>query len=160
MYRIRRFGIRSTAVVAGTMYFVTTLFFVALAAVFIAVAGADSGFAAGGAAGVLIGGVVVALLYGVIGAIITAIVCWIYNIVAGSVGGIQVQVELVSPPSPAPVWGPVNAGTPDAPAGSWGPPPAAGSTTSAPTTPSQTGWSAPPSTTDTAPYDPAAPRND
>jgi hypothetical protein len=159
MYRIRRFGVRSTAVVAGMMYFVITLVGTLLFALFVAVAGADSGLGASGAAAILVGGIVIAVVYGVIGAIITAIACWIYNIVAGSVGGIQVQVETVLPPGAAPVWGPPP-GTPNVPSGSFSPPPSLGSSTSASPTPSQTGWSAPPSTTDTAPYDPAAPRND
>lgn len=147
MYRIRRFGIRSTATVAGVMYFLITLVGTVLFAVFVAAAGADTGLGASGAAAILVGGLVVSVLYGVIGGVITAIACWLYNIVSGSVGGIQVQVETVLPPGAAPVWGP----PPTVPAV----PP--GSSTGVP---SQTGWTAPPSSTDTAPYDPRAPRND
>ena len=157
MLAVRRFGIKSTAVIAGAMYFVTTLFFVALAAVFVAVAGADNSLAAGGAAGLLIGGVIVAVLYGVIGGIITAIICWIYNIVAGSLGGIEVQVESVTPPPAPPVWGPVVG----SPAGRIDAPPP---TTTQPSSTAQVPWSSPAGpanpTTDTAPYDPSAPRND
>ncbi len=157
MYRIRRFGIKSTAVIAGAMYFVTTLFVVALLAVFIAVSGPDSSLAAGGAAGLLLGGVIVAVVYAVIGGILTAIVCWIYNIVAGSLGGIEVQVESVTPPQAPPVWGPVGGN----PTGRIDAPPP---TTAPPTSSAQVPWSSPaaPSnpTTDTAPYDPSAPRND
>jgi hypothetical protein len=49
-------------------------------------------------------GVFVVLFYGILGWVFTAIACAVYNIVAGWVGGIEVQVEQVTPPTPPPAW--------------------------------------------------------
>ena len=49
-------------------------------------------------------GLLGALVYGVVGWVMTAIGCAIYNLVAGWVGGIEVQLESVAAPV-APQWG-------------------------------------------------------
>ena len=98
-----------------------------------------------GVAGLLVFGLIVVVFYAVIGWIFTAIACALYNVVAGFVGGIEIQVESTTPgapgggypaygyptygarsPYPAPVPYPTQPGGPPAP---WGggqvpPPPA------------------------------------
>jgi hypothetical protein len=61
---------------------------------------------------VLVFGLVAAAVYGVLGWVFTAFACALYNIAAGWVGGIEVQVEPVAPPPPAPLWGPTGTVTP------------------------------------------------
>jgi hypothetical protein len=158
VYRIRRFGIMKTALVAGLMYVTVFLIGTVLVALLVAVApSTNNAMLAGGVAAVLVGGIVISLVYGVIGFVFTAIVCAVYNVVAGQVGGIEVQVESVLPPAPPPTWGPITSGgptgTPGSPPPAGTPPPAAGG---------QAPWNAPTNaTSDTAPYDPgSAPRND
>ena len=45
--------------------------------------------------GILVFGLLAAVLYGVVGWILTAIGCAVYNLVAGWVGGIEVQVDQI-----------------------------------------------------------------
>jgi hypothetical protein len=48
--------------------------------------------------------IVAALVYGLIGWVFTAVLCLLYNLVAGWVGGIEVEVDRVEPPAPPPAW--------------------------------------------------------
>lgn len=84
-YRIRRFGIQSTALTVGILYFVLALLFVPIFYF----------LARGGAAGALppIMIVLIPFIYAVVGYIVAAIACWLYNIVAGWSGGIAFTLE-------------------------------------------------------------------
>jgi hypothetical protein len=112
MVRVRRIGIVRTATVAAVMYAVVILFgTLVIGLPFALLAGAASrsvdaslGIGAIGVAGVLIFGLVGALFYAVIGWITTALACAVYNVVAGWVGGIEIQLESVTLPQ-APAWG-------------------------------------------------------
>jgi hypothetical protein len=123
MYRIRRFGVIKTATVVAVMYMLIVAVFVVpfllLALVFAPTQGSS---AMGGIAGILVFGLVAIFLYGLIGWIFTAIAAAIYNLAAGWVGGIEVQIETVAPPPPMPVWA-ASPTVPPPPAGSPGPPP-------------------------------------
>lgn len=104
MYRIRRFGIIKTATIVAVIYMlVVAIFFVPLAILALA---ASPGNAAVGAVGILVFGLLAAVLYAAVGWIFTAIACALYNLAAGWVGGIEVQVEPVAPVAASPVWGP------------------------------------------------------
>ncbi len=84
--QIRRFGIGQTAKVVGVIYAVMGLVFVPvffLAAMF---APKETGLGTGFA-------LALPILYGVAGFIFTAIGCAIYNLVAGWVGGVEVELE-------------------------------------------------------------------
>jgi hypothetical protein len=112
MVRVRRIGIIRTATVAAVMYAVVILFgTLVIGLPFALLAGAASrsvdaslGIGAIGVAGVLIFGLVGALFYAVVGWIMTALGCAVYNLVAGWVGGIEVQLESLTP-AQAPAWG-------------------------------------------------------
>lgn len=133
MVRIRRFGIIRTATMAAALYaFIilasTLLIFLPFA--LLAAAGRDAtgslGFGAVGVVGVVIFGLVGAVAYAAIGWVMTAIACVIYNVVAGFVGGIEVQLESAAPPS-TPAWGgPYAAGQPYAMPPGYGPTPGYG----------------------------------
>ena len=124
MVRVRRIGIIRTATVAAVMYAFIILFVTLVIGVpFALLAGAASrnvdaslgvGVGAIGVAGVIIFGVIGAFFYAIVGWIMTAIGCAVYNLVAGWVGGIEVQLENLTPPQ-APAWG-----------GQYGPPPGYG----------------------------------
>jgi hypothetical protein len=110
MYRIRRFGVMKTSTVIAAIYLlVTVIFFVPLAILAAAVGGNTAGT---NAVGVLVFGLFAAIVYGLVGWLFTAIACVLYNVAAGWVGGIEVQVEPVAPPTPAPLWGPTTTSTP------------------------------------------------
>jgi len=104
MYRIRRFGVMKTATVAAVMYMVVVAIFVVPFALLVAIAGTGDGLQ-GGLGGALVLGVVAIFGYGLLGWVFTALACLIYNLVAGWVGGIEVQVETVAPPPALPAWG-------------------------------------------------------
>lgn len=110
MYRIRRFGVMKTATVVALMYVVIVAILIVPFAVLTVAFRGDSG----GGAAVLAFGLFAALIYGVVGWVFTAIACALYNVVAGFVGGIEVQVEMVAPPAPTPTWSPTG-GTPTTP---------------------------------------------
>jgi hypothetical protein len=161
VYRIRRFGIIKTATVAAIMYVIVIAIFFVPATLIVGIASTSDGASNVGAnvGGLVVAGIIAALLYGLLGFLVTAVACAVYNLAAGWVGGIEVQVEGLQPPQAPPVWGPIGGG----PAGRIDAPPP----TSTPSSPAQVGWGAPPAppnqphpTTDTAPYDPNAPRND
>jgi len=104
MFRIRRFGVMKTATVVAIMYMVVVAIFVVPFALLVAIAGTGDGLQ-GGLGGALVLGVVAIFGYGLLGWVFTALACLIYNLVAGWVGGIEVQVETVAPPPPLPAWG-------------------------------------------------------
>jgi hypothetical protein len=111
MYTIRRFSVVKTATVVAVMYVViVAIFIIPFAFLALAFGRGDSG--AGGLVGVLVFGLLAALLYGVFGWIFTAIACAIYNLAAGWVGGIEVQVDQSAPPPAQQLWAP---STPSAP---------------------------------------------
>jgi hypothetical protein len=84
--RIRRFGIGQTAKVVAVLYALMGLIFVPFFLVASAFAPRESGMGTGFA-------LALPILYGVFGFIFTAIACAIYNLVAGYVGGIEVDLE-------------------------------------------------------------------
>jgi hypothetical protein len=111
MVRIRRFGVLRTASVLALIYGLAALIFFGIFAVFVLVAGVQSpnlpsgmpGFDAGvGAVGVLIFGAIAAAIYGIFGWIFTALACLLYNWVAGFAGGVEIKLEAVTVPAPAP----------------------------------------------------------
>jgi hypothetical protein len=108
MVRIRRFNVVKTSTVVALMYMVISAIFVIPFFVLFAIIGVSfvPGAAARGslAIGGLVGAVVVVLLYGVLAWVFTAIACAIYNLVAGWVGGIEVEVDRPDPPAPPPAW--------------------------------------------------------
>lgn len=128
MVRIRRFGIVQTANVVAAIYGVVIVVFFLPIAALIVVVGRDSPFGGAGALLVVAGGLLLAGLYAIVIWIATAIGAALYNVVAGRVGGIEVQLESVAPPPPtvAASWGQASATT-ERPAG-----PSAGSPPSAP----------------------------
>ena len=124
MVRIRRFNVLKTSTVVALMYMVITAifvvpFFLLFAIVGVAVVPGESPTGSV-AIGVLVGIVVVVFLYGAIGWVFTAIACEIYNVVAGWVGGIEVEVDRVEPPTPPPAW--MMPGTPPTAPPAAGPP--------------------------------------
>lgn len=108
MVRIRRFNVVKTATVVALMYTVIVAvfaipFFLLFAIAGVAVNGGPTQ-AVGNGFGLIVVGIVAALVYGLIGWIATAIVCLLYNFVAGLVGGIEVEVDRPEPPPPPPAW--------------------------------------------------------
>jgi len=84
-YRIRRFGIQSTALTVGILYF---LLAVLLLPIFY--------LATGGAIRATVPPITLVLIpfiYAVVGYVGSAIGCWLYNIVAGWSGGIAFTLE-------------------------------------------------------------------
>lgn len=105
MYRIRRFGVMKTATVVAIMYMMIVGVFVipfALLALLIAPTTGSGGF--GSASGIVLFGVVAIFGYGLLGWVFTAVAAAVYNLAAGWVGGIEVQIETVAPPPPMPAW--------------------------------------------------------
>lgn len=106
MFRIRRFGVIRTANVAAFLYVVVIAIIVVPLAVIVALVAPGSGVVGNaGAVAILLVGLLAAVLYGLLGWVFTAIACLLYNLAAGMIGGIEVQLEPVQPPTPAPVWG-------------------------------------------------------
>jgi hypothetical protein len=112
---IRRFDVVRTATVAAVLYAVIAVVFALLfflpIAILTSLAGSSGGaremgalFGAG-VVGVLVLAVVGALFYAVVGWVMTAIVCVLYNFVAGRVGGIRVEVQVEGPYPGGPGYG-------------------------------------------------------
>lgn len=84
--QIRRFGIGQTAKVIGVLYALMGLVFVPIFLVSAMFAPKETGLGTGFA-------LALPILYGVCGFIFTAIGCAIYNVVAGWVGGVEVELD-------------------------------------------------------------------
>jgi hypothetical protein len=108
MVRIRRFNVVKTATVVALMYMVIVAIFAIPFFLLIAIAGVSVNGGPTQSTGLVAGGIVFAilavLLYGLLGWVFTAIACLIYNLVAGWVGGIEVEVDRAAPPGPPPTW--------------------------------------------------------
>ena len=105
MYTIRRFSVMKTATVAAVMYVViVAIFVIPFGILAVAFGRGDAG--AGVGVSFLVFGLFAAVLYGVIGWVITAIACAVYNLAAGWVGGIEVQVDQSAPPPAPQLWAP------------------------------------------------------
>ncbi len=85
-HQIRRFGIGQTAKVMGVLYALMGLLVLPIFLVASAFAPRETGFRPGFV-------VALPIVYGVAGFILSAIACAVYNIVAGFVGGIEVELE-------------------------------------------------------------------
>lgn len=85
-YRIRRFGIQSTALTVGIMYFILALLIAPL--FYLASRSGPPDQALPGIA-FLLG----PFIYAVIGYVVTAIGCWLYNLIAGWSGGVSLTLE-------------------------------------------------------------------
>ena len=107
MVRIRRFNVLKTATVVALMYMVIVAIFAIPFFLLFAIAGVSTNGGPTQGANVF-GGLAVAfvavLFYGLLGWVFTAVGCLIYNLVAGWVGGIEVEVDRVEPPAPPPAW--------------------------------------------------------
>ena len=132
--RIRRVGVFSCAKIVGILYAVIGLF-AGLFMAFFSMLGATFGETDMGQEGAIfgalfgIGGIIfMPIIYGVMGFIFTAIGAAIYNLLAGAVGGIEVDLEPMGPSGHAPLTGqsypppglpspPAGSGTPTSPPG-------------------------------------------
>ncbi len=111
MYRIRRFGVLKTATTVAVLYMVViTIFLIPFALLFAAVGSAiptgASNVSLDVGGGMVVFGLVVIVFYGVATWVFTAISCALYNLVAGWVGGVEIQLDAVAPPPPVPTWSP------------------------------------------------------
>ena len=139
---IARFDVVRTANIVAALYAVIVLVIGLLFAVPFAlvalVAGQDAGgpaVATGGVVGVLLLLVLAVVFYAGIGWVMTALVCALYNALAGRIGGIRIEVQQEGPasmgpggrgwPAPTPIAPgsgptPITGGPPQPPTG-WGP---------------------------------------
>jgi hypothetical protein len=83
--RLRRFSIHQTALTVAALYFLLSIIIVPFV-YFASRMSATPGFS-----GVL--AIFIPVLYAVFGYVFTAIGCWIYNLIAGWSGGIEVELE-------------------------------------------------------------------
>lgn len=83
--QIRRFSVGQTAKVIGVLYALMGLVFVPIVLIASMYSPDKTGFGPGFA-------LALPVMYGVLGFVFTAIGCAIYNVVAGLVGGIEVEL--------------------------------------------------------------------
>ena len=113
MHRVRRVGVIKTATTVAVLYALAIAIFAIPFALFAAAAGGvGTGGQRIGFVEVLTFAVLGILLYGVLGWIFTAIGCAIYNLAARFTGGIEIALDLSTPPSPPAVWAPAAGTTP------------------------------------------------
>ena len=89
--RIRRLGIGQMAKVMGALYFLIGIIFAAVMALFGSMmpgAGDDSTALLGGAFLIAL-----PVLYGLFGVVAGALIAWLYNVVAGFTGGIEMEFD-------------------------------------------------------------------
>lgn len=84
--RIRRFGVGQTAKVLGVLYTLIGIVLIPLFLIASMFAPNRAGFGIGVA-------IALPVIYGIAGFVFTAIACLIYNMVAGWVGGIEIEIS-------------------------------------------------------------------
>ncbi len=85
--RIRKFGVGQTAKVFGILYAMCGLLFLPIAILIMVISPtAGAVFGIGFA-------IAIPILYGLLGFIMVAIVCALYNVVSGWVGGIELELS-------------------------------------------------------------------
>jgi hypothetical protein len=90
--RIRRLGVAQMAKVMGALYFLLGILIAALMGLFgsmFQTAGDESAMLFGGGAFLI----ALPILYGVIGVVAGALIAWLYNVVAGFTGGLELELE-------------------------------------------------------------------
>jgi hypothetical protein len=96
MTQIKRLGVASVSKTLLIVYGVIGLIVGALVSLISLLSAPLASGSAGAGARLLLGiGAIIAMpiFYGIVGAIVGAIVAWVYNLAAGFVGGIEVQLE-------------------------------------------------------------------
>lgn len=91
--KVKRIGVFQTSLIAAIIYFFLALIIVVPMMLIMGFAGGFSdipGFAFGG---VLM--IFMPILYAVIGFLMTALMCWMYNVIAKRIGGIEIEVEVM-----------------------------------------------------------------
>ena len=91
MKELKRIGIASSAKVTGVLTAIFGLFAGIAFALFASIGGGMGSF--GGVAGLLIGLIGVPILYGLIGVVAGALYAALYNLIAGLIGGIKIELE-------------------------------------------------------------------
>ena len=93
--RVRRLGVGQMAKVLGTLYFLLGILF---AAIFGLVGSMIPASEMGGDAAMFGTGFVIAMpfLYAALGFVFGALIAWLYNIVAGWTGGIELEFDSTS----------------------------------------------------------------
>ncbi|MCF6284994.1 MAG: hypothetical protein L3K26_07375 [Candidatus Hydrogenedentes bacterium] len=94
MAQIKRFGVLQTSKVVGVLYFLgAAVFCIPLGLITMVFGGfqGQQGFLGGIVGG--IGLMFLPLLYGAVSFVMVAIGCAVYNLVAGFVGGIEIELE-------------------------------------------------------------------
>jgi hypothetical protein len=116
---IVRFDVVRTANIVAALYAVVVLvvgllFLVPLAIIGGAAFDQYGGEAAAGVGGALALGAMAVVFYGIIGWVMTAIVCALYNVIAGRIGGMRIEVQVEVPVvAQAPAgWAPTGESTP------------------------------------------------
>jgi hypothetical protein len=95
MRTVKKVGVMSLAKVMGIIYGALGLIFIPFALIF-AAASAVSGEAStmiGGMVGAIVIAVLAPFIYGCMGFISGALIAWLYNLIAGKFGGLELQVE-------------------------------------------------------------------
>src|SRR5687768_8056121 len=101
MQQIKSFGIFQTAKFVAILYFVIAAVILIIAAPFILLAGMFTSAQPGaepGSGGAMMGFglaflVAAPFLYAIFAFLTTALTCWIYNLLAGRVGGIAIELQ-------------------------------------------------------------------
>jgi len=95
MQVIRSVGVLSFAKVMGALYGALGLLFIPFLAI-AGLAGALSGRQNGGVlagVGLIVLGLILPVIYGGMGFVMGALMAWVYNLMAGWTGGIQIQLQ-------------------------------------------------------------------
>ncbi len=90
MQQIKSVGILQTAKLAGALYVVVTAIF----AIPIGIIGALVSILAGKPEGLIFLMFIFApIFYGIVGFLMVALLCWLYNVVAARMGGIEIELQ-------------------------------------------------------------------
>jgi hypothetical protein len=93
---IKQVGALSCARIAGTLYAILGLFAGAIFSLIAIVGGIGNQAAEGAMFGAFLGAgaiIIVPIMYGCLGFVTTLIMAWLYNVLAGIMGGVEIDVQ-------------------------------------------------------------------
>jgi len=91
--RVKKIGVLQTSLISAIIFFFLSLIMVVPIMLIMGIAGGFSdnmGFAFGGLLFIFM-----PIMYAIMGFLMTALWCWIYNVVAKMIGGIEIEVEVI-----------------------------------------------------------------
>lgn len=91
--RVKKIGVLQTSLISAIIFFFISLIMVVPVMLIMGIVGGFSGNMGFAFGGLLL--IFMPVMYAVMGFLMTALWCWMYNVIAKRIGGIEIEVEVM-----------------------------------------------------------------